>query len=242
MQNARTLREYLTLVVEKVRSKRAVKTRWGSPTFNMKEFQSLPSSEIMIVYAMNYLEPLGSGSSRTAFVLTPKKVLKIAKNEKGIAQNEAELQVYTDPATMDVAARIHEADVESRWIVADLVRPLTNPVEFERLTGVSWGDFSIDLSSTISKLARERGFKLRNDAPEFTKKVVDMAERGATKLKLADLMVLDHWGKTPDGRVVLLDYGYTEDVATKHYPKTQANPQDSQATRGKPVPDEVKTV
>ena len=241
MKSHSVLREYLSLVVEKVRSKRAVKTKWGSPTFNIREFQGLPSSEIMIVYAMNYLEPLGTGSSRIAFVLTPRKVLKIARNAKGIAQNQAEEQVYTDPATSDVAARIHDADVEGRWIIADLVRPLTSTKEFEQLTGVSWSDFGIDLAGTISKLARERGFKLRNDAPEFTKKVIDMAEKGTAKLKMADLLVLDHWGKTPDGRVVILDYGYTEDVAMKHYPKAQQNQNDDQATRGKPAPDEIIT-
>jgi len=36
----------------------------------------------------------------------------------------------------------------------------------------------------------------------------------------ADMIVLDHWGKTADGRVVLLDYGYSRDVARKHYDVT----------------------
>ena len=241
MKNQSILREYVELVIEKVRSKRVVKTKWGSPTFNMKEFQSLPSSEIMMVYAMNYLEPLGMGSSRSAFVLTPKKVLKIAKNPKGIAQNQAEQQVYTDPATADVAAKMYDADDQGRWIIADLVRPLTNPSEFKQLTGVAWQEFVEDLTMTVSAFARKQGMQLRKSAPDFTKKVFSMAEKGSNKLKLGDLTVLDHWGKTPDGRVVILDYGFTEDVAEKHYSKSQPKPQDDRATRGKPAPDEEKT-
>jgi hypothetical protein len=33
----------------------------------------------------------------------------------------------------------------------------------------------------------------------------------------ADIDSINHWGKTPDGRCVLLDYGYTEDVHKSHY-------------------------
>ena len=38
-----------------------------------------------------------------------------------------------------------------------------------------------------------------------------------SNLVTADLTLIDHWGKTPDQRVVLLDYGYTEDVYAAHY-------------------------
>ena len=96
---------------------------------------------------------------------------------------------------------------------------------------------------TVSAFARKQGMQLRKSAPEFTKKVFSMAEKGKNRLKLGDLTVLDHWGKTPDGRVVILDYGFTEDVAEKHYSKspTPQKPSDDQATRGKPAPDEEKT-
>jgi len=218
----RLLREYLGLMIEKVRSKKKVKTRFGGAKFDFEEFKSLPSESIMQAYAMNYLEPLGQGSSRIAFVLTPKKVLKIARNEKGVAQNKAELEVYTDPATANMSTKIYETDDMGRWMISDLVRPINNVKEFENMTGVPWQEFVEDLTATISAFARKSGLQLRASAPKFTQNVITMAEKGKNRLKLADLTVLDHWGKTPDGNVVLLDYGFTEDVATKHYPsKTQ---------------------
>lgn len=216
------LREYLDLMLEKIRSKKKVKTKFGKPNFDLEEFKSLPSEAIMRAYAMNYLEPLGQGSSRIAFVLSGnrQKVLKIALNEKGLAQNKAELEVYTDPATADMAAKIYDTDENNRWIIADIVRPLTNPMEFKKLTGSDWDQFVQDMMSSVSQAARRRNMKLRDDAPEFTKKVYRMAEKGGNKLRQGDLTVLDHWGKTADGRVVILDYGFTIDVGEKYYSKT----------------------
>jgi hypothetical protein len=241
MNDKRLLKEYLELMIEKLRSKRKIKTRFGGSNFDMKEFKSLPNESIMQAYAMNYLEPLGQGSSRIAFVLSSKKVLKIARNEKGIAQNKAEVEVYTEPATADVAAGIYDADNEGKWVISDLVKPITSMNEFKSLTGVDWQEFVQDLTASVSAFARKSKMPLPSGAHEFTKKVYDMAEKGSNRLKLADLTVLDHWGKTPDGRAVILDYGYTEDVATKHYSKTPAMDAKKTGASSPTAPDEAPT-
>lgn len=36
-------------------------------------------------------------------------------------------------------------------------------------------------------------------------------------LSYMDLLVVDHWGKTADGKIVLLDYGFDEDIAKQYY-------------------------
>jgi hypothetical protein len=36
-------------------------------------------------------------------------------------------------------------------------------------------------------------------------------------LSYGDLLELDHWGKTADGKIVLLDYGFNEDIAKQYY-------------------------
>jgi hypothetical protein len=38
-----------------------------------------------------------------------------------------------------------------------------------------------------------------------------------TQLLTSDLIRLDHWGKTPTQRVVLLDYGFTPEVQSQFY-------------------------
>lgn len=228
------LREFVRQIIsEKIRSKKP-KFKWsGKPKFDLEYFKSLPNESLMTAYAMNFLDLLGQGSSRIVFALTSRKALKLAKNQKGIGQNEAEISVYTDPASTDSVSKIHDADSSNRWIISDMVRPLDSENEFEQLTGTPWKIFEEDLISVISSSARKSGkASLGKDASEFTKKIYQMAEKGKQKLKVGDLIELDHWGKTPDGRVVLLDSGFTEEVAEKHYP-TFAR---------KSLPPEMKTI
>ena len=45
----------------------------------------------------------------------------------------------------------------------------------------------------------------------------------AVNLLPGDLTELDHYGKSADGRAILLDYGLTQDVARRFYPKTPAS-------------------
>jgi len=239
--NHELLQEYLQLIVEKIRSKRKIKTRFGGQNFDLKSFKSLPNESIMQAYAMNYLEPLGQGSSRIAFILSSKKVLKIARNPKGIDQNKAEIQVYTEPATADVAAGIYDADDEGRWVISDLVKPIMSVGEFKSLTGVDWQEFVQDLTASVSAFARKNKMTLPKNAHEFTKKVYGMAEKGSNRLKLGDLTVLDHWGKTPDGRVVILDYGFTEDVEAKHYVKNKPEAEIKKTAASGPSPEDVPT-
>lgn len=243
----RLLRKYVKKLIESIRSKRRPIVRWkNSPSFSLDVFKTLPNESIMLAYAENYLDEIGRGSSRGVFVLTSKKVLKVALNPKGLAQNRAEVQVYTDPATADTAAAIHDADEEGRWLISDVVRPLSSEEEFRKLTGVEWSDFVVDLEATLSSTARATWghADMRKDAQPFTKAVYKMAEMGSSRLKVGDLTELGHWGKTPDGRVVILDYGFTEDVATKHYsrspsPRTQSIPPTAPTARKPSDPDKT---
>ena len=60
-------------------------------------------------------------------------------------------------------------------------------------------------------------FQIFAELPEkpFVKAVLDLVENKGSMI--ADMKVIDHWGKTADGRVVLLDYGYSREVARDHY-------------------------
>lgn len=234
------LRDYVRQVIaEAIRTRKDIPYKWkGSTKFEWEKFKSLPAQEIMVAYAMNYLDTLGKGSSRIAFALTSKKVLKVAMNPKGIAQNDAEMKIYTDPATEDMVAKIHDADEQNRWLVSDLVRPIKSEAEFKSLSGVDWDEFKSDLESSISSLVREKGAQeISKDAAPFTKKVYKMAEKGKDRLKLGDLIEINHWGKTPDGRVVLLDYGFTEDVNIKHYSEKKKASFSRTAVPGADSPD-----
>lgn len=220
--NVRLLREFVELLLlEKIRSTKGI-SPYGNK-FNMKKFASLGSIYMLDTYANSYLEFIGQGSSRTAYLMSSRYVLKIARNEKGIAQNEAEIDVYTNPTSKPIVSKIHNFDPEFKWVIADLVRPFKtsnkqDEDEFENGTGISWDDFYYELKAEIEKKDV--------DLSHFTQVVIATME--ANDLLFGDVANMDHWGKTPDGKVVLLDYGFTNEVWKKHY-KQPDEEVDSQA-------------
>lgn len=216
---ANLLHEYVSLMIESIRSKKGVNSKMGS-RFDLKKFKSLDNIHMMLNYAEQFLDPLGEGSSREAFALTSRHVLKVALNEKGLAQNQAELDVFTNPKTKGVVAQIYQSDDQDRWLIVDLVKPVKQEDEFAQLTGTDWASFRATL---------KKGLKGEEVWPDkFTQAALNVAK--ANNLMFGDLGEMDHWGKTSDGRVVLLDYGFTRGVRDAHYndgkkpEKTSAGP------------------
>lgn len=196
---------------EKIRSTKDMAHGRLGNKFDLKKFKSLEAINLMVRYADTFLEQLGKGSSRMAFLYSSKYALKIAINEKGLAQNEAEVDVATNPKSKLVIAKIYSADPEYKWVISDLVKPIKSEKEFESLTGTQWEDFLDALYFAIHGEGEEK----KNSA--FTDAVIATAK--TNKLLTGDLKSIEHWGKTPSGRAVLLDYGFTRGVADVHYKK-----------------------
>lgn len=201
----RLLREYIQLALE-------ARLAPGFDTSMLKKLKTPPE---IYDYVKDYLPEMGRGSSRATFLLGSRKILKLAKNQAGIGQNEAEVDVYTNPSTKGITTKIFEYDPKYNWLVAELVRPLKSG-DFERMTRWGFDEFG-------SSLANVKAFgmtpRAKEDIPNHMKKffddVIQVIKSG--ELELSDLRVEDHWGKTADGRIVLLDYGYTNDVKNQHY-------------------------
>lgn len=209
MNDVKLLREAIGMMVEKIRSKKLK----GDPVgvkFDMKKFQSLDDHVDMLnAYANKYLEKLGRGSSRAAYLYSSRFVLKIAINNKGIAQNLAEVEVSSNPSSKDIVAKVHKHDKEYKWLLSDLVRELKSPDEFTKLMGV-------DFEETMKQLkVALRQKKLPENASNVLKTIYNVAVEN--NLMFGDLEIYNHWGVTPDRRCVLLDYGFTHEVWDKHY-------------------------
>ena len=65
-------------------------------SFNMEEFKNMKSFNQRIQYCEQNLQRISSGSSRIVYRIDDEKVLKLAKNKKGLAQNEAEVDFGTE--------------------------------------------------------------------------------------------------------------------------------------------------
>lgn len=200
-------------------------------SFKLSEFKELRDPWEMDEYAVKHgLKQLGEGTARAAYLLSSTKVLKIAlwaEPEKGRAQNEAELDVFTDPRTRPIVARIFDYDPSFNWLISELVKP-TSYVEFKKLMGIDLStlkavidtfDGSVeayidDLASNVSK-KRARALAADERALKFINGVVALNRE--SDVELGDIVRPDHWGRTLDGRFMLLDYGYTTSVRKKFY-------------------------
>lgn len=218
-----------------------------SKTFNFNTFKELDKNRkgSAYKYARTNLKLVGYGSSRDAYLLTPKSVLKIATGDGGSAQNYSELRAYTNPQIDGdlLFAKILDYDTEHgsndvHWLVSELVRPIKNYFDFRAVARFDF-DFVMQMTSDVSpeQYFEARFKELKEPWCDYTLsdlKKVKSSPFFNELLKAVDLEVLtsgdlkryDQWGKTADGRIVVLDYGLTRSI----YKKFFQNKKDSFAT------------
>lgn len=161
---------------------------------------------------------IGQGSSRCVFALDNKYALKVAGNiwdaddnnyRKGIAQNKVEYKLSLNSEIHDVLAKVYDNAPDYEWIVSDLVRPLNDNDNntFYELTGITFDDM-------MSYLYRIKDGGIPSSLGHFVSQIQKAIELG--KLELEDFR-MDQFGKTADGRIVILDYGFSDDVQQNYY-------------------------
>jgi hypothetical protein len=218
------LEEYIRLALtEKIRRRRDPKTGKPLTAFDWDAFKRLKTPIARVLYARKLLQPFGSGSSRAVFLISSRKVLKIAKNEAGVEQNRTEVSIARDPDVTPVVTHVFDRDKKFQWIVSELVREIKDPAEFQKLTGTPWELF-VDILTPEEVEGDDVDTLVNDDARTeviaSNPIILAAMELAANyELALSDLVDLEHWGKTADGRAVMLDYGYTVDIADKFYQK-----------------------
>lgn len=220
--------------------------------FNVNKLKSLAKNDIFGPDVWKYvedlgLEQLGRGSARTVFLISPKKVLKVGRGQRGYAQNEAEVEVATNPATKNIITKIFDYDPKYQWLISEFVREFREheKPKFERLAGfdfdlllnfISELDSFEDVNHIFDFLESMYTSTINSQWSSDPQKNVCNKKRKQLKSKefitfainlynifkssnllAGDLLSISHWGQTGDGRVVLLDYGYTFEVADKYY-------------------------
>lgn len=177
---------------------------------DIKHFKNIPDPIAATHYIEEIvkLELLGEGSSRKTYLLSSKYAIKIAKNPAGIHQNRQEVEFWTDPRFTGIVANIADYQDKFIWIMVELVRPLKSESEFISLTGMSFYDFDLYVKGTITE------DKAKN-VPPFVARLRKLVQDKV--ISAADATKLSSFGKTSDGRVVLLDYGLTSSIYRTHY-------------------------
>lgn len=103
-------------------------------TFSMDTLLSLSSYAKKVQYADTHLTKIASGSSRIAYKVDEEKVLKVAKNKKGLAQNIAESDWGLQDMYPDLVAKVFETDEDGIFLEMELARKVT-PTKFRSILG-----------------------------------------------------------------------------------------------------------
>lgn len=198
--------------------------------FDLNTFKKIQDEGDRFAYALENLKLLGEGGSRTVFLLSSRFALKVAQSDRGKSQNATEAAISADPKFGQVIARVHQHAPDFSWAVSDLVRPLQSEEEFRNTFGMDFDDFVEAIQghgswhkfggtpdsdehvgySYPSHSSRWDGPKPTqgNDTVGTSRYVNSLHELiKSKKLHTPELQFIDHWGKTGDGRIVILDYG-----------------------------------
>lgn len=201
--------------------------------FDLKTFSQLPTFKQRVEYCKNRLERVGEGTSRIAFRVDDEKVLKIAKNNKGISQNRSEADWSRN--NYDVFAKIFEADTNNyTWIEMELTRRPTSQ-EFKNLMGISikdMNDFFYAVESQYNNRMIRWGDKSKGDlilknyvytevSEQLYSLYVYMLDTHSSNIIYGDWASLRNWGIAKrDGEdvCVIIDTGYSEDTDRIYHP------------------------
>lgn len=116
--------------------------------FNMDNFKTIKSFNDRIKYCQNTLKRIASGSSRIVYKIDDTKVLKLAKNRKGLAQNNVEIDWGRIPSYEDILAHTFDFDNNSMWVEMELARKVKLE-DFDKLLGFSLEELSLFYHSFI---------------------------------------------------------------------------------------------
>jgi hypothetical protein len=192
--------------------------------WNLETFKALKSFKNRIAYCNQHLKRLSSGSSRIAYKVDEEKVLKLAKNRKGIAQNSVERDWYVQDAYSDIVAKVFAVDENDLWLEMELAKKLT-PNRFKELVGTSVENIGMYLKvkderdngkNPIISLYRLQNAKLDNN--EWVQQVYTLTRE--VDLQPGDFGRISSYGEViRNGKpaVVIIDMGLSKTVWNDFY-------------------------
>jgi hypothetical protein len=204
-------------------------------TFSLQRLSSITNFRDRLNYCKQELGPsIGGGSSRVVFQIDDEKVLKLAKNKKGLAQNEAEGKPEYVKDGYSMFPKKFEYDENYSWIVSEYVLPAKEQ-DFQQVLGMTSKEF---FNIIYNIWYDHNGYGTRFNNWDY-KKIEDMSKiweltedydsifyelndflGNYDYIMVGDLLRIANWGMTirnGEPYMVILDSGCTEDVYDSYY-------------------------
>ena len=192
-------------------------------TFDLNTLSNLPSFNAKFKYCTQHLgKHIGKGSSRATFQIDDEKVLKLAWNEKGIAQNSEEKRAYGD----DIFPQVFQSDYNDTWLISEFVLP-AKAQDFKVCLGMTFRKFC-DFLEACGKYRFGGYFRPEITEEEYVNYLDTNEDLYAFddyignygKIVIGDMLRICNYGLTQRNgqpHIVLLDSGFTEDVWNNYY-------------------------
>ena len=198
-------------------------------TFSIEALNKIPSPTGKVKYCNMTLQRIGAGSARAVFKINENAVIKVARNRKGIAQNETEIN-YAHVSSL--FTQIYKAEENATWIIAEYARRAKSQ-DFVRLTGHNFKFVCEFIDLCKSQYARYGRWNPSPQWEEFYEGVMDYKvpnweffyeiNEYLTAFSLeavGDLKRPSTWGvanRQNGEELVIVDYGLDDEVYSTHY-------------------------
>jgi len=191
----------------------------------LPEFLKIRSFAGKIKYAEQYLPRIGSGSGRVVYDIDGQKILKLAKNTKGVAQNEVEASAGFYPDTHNIVAIIFDSADDDSWLISEKAKKVTEK-RIKEITGIpSLWDLRKYLSILYDKNHRKpQTYSLEPEITELLNEN-EFAQELFEFVANYNQIVGDYGRPSTYGEVirdgqpaiVLTDYGLNDEVYNTYY-------------------------
>lgn len=196
--------------------------------FSFDELSNLKSFKQRVDYCTKHLgKSIGKGSSRLVFQYDDNKVLKLAWNQKGVAQNNQEEMVE---GNYFITPQIFDNDINDNWILSEFVLPAKKQ-DFEHCLGLSFEQFcSFIYAAMLYRFNDQRFASFAMSEDEYVNLLEEneylnefdsyIGDNG--KGVCGDMTRLINYGLTQrEGQptIVLLDSGLNEEIFQNYYSK-----------------------
>ena len=181
----------------------------------LRNLENLETFNARKKYAEKNLEHLSSGSSRIVLLTSDKTIIKLAKNDRGLAQNQVEAKLKTSSKYFNPTLSFAK---NYAWIETNHLEKITAK-EFEKLTKINFDDFGEAIRSGLKSISGNTDKEKPDNFDDVSKSSIykEVKEVGlSNKLMGGDLARISSWGKK-DNHPVLLDTGLTRKVYDDFY-------------------------
>lgn len=199
-------------------------------SFDMEEFKKCNTFAARVRYCQARLPRIASGSSRIVYKIDDEKVLKLAKNAKGIAQNKTESNSYAEE--VGIGAKVFDYEESGLWLEMELARKCI-PNDFKAIVGQPFKvvqnyimyvakQYSRNMYISYDRRYKDLFAQIDNeeiDNFEWFNMLYDyMANTGLEAY--VDLTRISSWGvvkRSYGDEIVLIDFGLDDENFDQYY-------------------------